>query len=216
MKKQAGITFLLIDMKSPGVTVRPNRTIGGTDAFCDTFFDDVVVPAENIVGPRDGGWTVAKALLGHERTLIAAVGATRRAIGRLRRLAAARPGPRGGTLLGDPHVRERIARAEVRLRALQITNYRVVAGAERGRAPGPESSILKLRGTELQQEVAELAMDILGRDALAWYDPPGAEDDPGRWVPPAYCYGRAATIYGGSSEIQKNIIAKLILGLPQR
>jgi alkylation response protein AidB-like acyl-CoA dehydrogenase len=211
-KKQEGISFLLIDMKSPGVSVRPTLTIGGTPAFCDTFFDNVKVPRENVVGPLNGGWTMAKALLGHERTLIAAVGHSARAIRRIKRIAAAtRSG--GRPLLSEPVTRAKIARLEIKLRSLQMANYRAIASAQIGKAPGPESSILKLRGSEILQQTSELAMEVMGYDSLAWFNDPGVVPPIEQWVPSAFCYNRATTIYGGTNEIQKNIIAKLILGL---
>lgn len=208
VKKQAGISFVLIDMRTPGVEARPMLTIGHTPAFCDTFFENVRVPKTQLIGPLHGGWTVAKALLGHERTLIAAVGHSQRAIRRVKRIAAAQG------VLDDPSWRGRIARLEIQLRALQMANYRTLAGAALGHAPGPESSILKLRGSEILQNAFELAMDLMGPDALAWFNEPGVVPELEQSVASSYCYNRATTIYGGSSEIQKNIIAKLILGLP--
>jgi alkylation response protein AidB-like acyl-CoA dehydrogenase len=211
-KKQAGISFLLIDLKSPGVTVKPFLTIGGTPAFSETWFDNVRVPKQNLVGPLDGGWTVAKALLGHERTLIAAVGTIGRTIRTCKRIAAAtrfadRP------LLDDPAMRGKLARLEVRHRSLEMANWRALAGAQLGRAPGPESSILKIRGAELLQQAYELAMELMGHDALAWFPQPGVVPAIEQNVASLFCYLRATTIYGGSNEIQKNIIAKHILGL---
>jgi alkylation response protein AidB-like acyl-CoA dehydrogenase len=212
-KKQAGISFILCPMKAPGVSVRPTLTTGGTPAFCDTFFENVVVPKENLVGPLNGGWTLAKALLGHERTLIAAVGASTRAIGRIKRIArATRVGD--GSLLDDPVFRAKIARLEVKLEALRMTNYRALAGAQGGHAPGPESSILKIRGSEINQQCFELAMEVMGHDSLEWFNEPGTVPAIEQWVPSSFNYTRATTIYGGSNEIQRNIIAKLILGLP--
>ena len=224
-KKQEGISFLLIDMKTKGVEVKPMLTIGGTPAFCETFFTDVVVPKENLVGPEGGGWTLAKALLGHERTLIASVGASRRAVRRIKRIAAQiESGPPGAgrwraggrTMIDDPEVRTRIAALEVRLRGLEMANLRAVAGAQLGKAPGPESSILKLRGSEITQQCFELAMELMGPDALTWFNPAGTVPASEEWVPPTFCYTRATTIYGGSNEIQKNVLAKYILGLPSK
>jgi alkylation response protein AidB-like acyl-CoA dehydrogenase len=211
-KKQEGISFLLIDMKSPGVIVKPMLTLGGTPAFCETFFENVVVPQSNVVGPVNGGWTVAKALLGHERTLIAAVGLSARAIRRVKRIAASTQ-VGSGTLLDDPGFRARIARLEIKHRSLQMTNYRSLASAQLGHAPGAESSILKIRGSEVLQQALELAMDAMGHDSLSWMNEAGVVPEMEQWVPSAYCYTRATTIYGGSNEIQKNIIAKWILGL---
>ena len=212
-KKQAGISFLLVDMETPGVVVEPFLTTGGTPAFCETFFENVIVPKENLVGPLHGGWTLAKALLGHERTLIAAVGQSARMIRRVKRIAAATMQD-GGPLLDDPAFRGKIARLEIALRALQMANYRSLAGAQLGHAPGPESSILKIRGSEILQQTFELAMEIMGHDALAWFNEPGVVPPVEQWVASAFNYNRATTIYGGSNEIQRNVIAKLILGLP--
>jgi alkylation response protein AidB-like acyl-CoA dehydrogenase len=213
VKKQAGISFLLIDMKTPGVKVVPMLTIGHTPAFCDTYFDNVVVPMENVVGPVDGGWTVAKALLGHERTLIAAVGTSTRALIRVKKIAQ-QVTQNGRLLLEDPGFRGRIARLEIELEALRMQNYRALAGAQLGRAPGPESSVLKIRGSEILQQAMELAIDVMGPAALAWFTPEGVLPPEQQWIASAFNYTRATTIYGGSNEIQRNVIAKWILGLP--
>jgi alkylation response protein AidB-like acyl-CoA dehydrogenase len=212
-KKQSGISFLLCDMKSPGLKARPTLTIGGTHAFCDTFFENVKVPKENLVGPLNGGWTLAKALLGHERTLVAAVGSSARTLVRAKRIAETTK-RNGKALIDDPMVRAKIARMECKLEALKMANYRAVAGAKQGHAPGAESSILKLRGSEILQGMFELCLDLMGQDALTWLNEPGTVAPSTEWVGPNYNYLRAATIYAGSNEIQKNIIAKLILGLP--
>ncbi|MGZ3419869.1 MAG: acyl-CoA dehydrogenase family protein [Polyangiales bacterium] len=212
-KKQSGISFLLCDMKSPGLKARPTLTIGGTHAFCDTFFENVKVPKENLVGPLHGGWTLAKALLGHERTLVAAVGSSSRTLVRAKRIAETTR-RNGKALIEDPLVRAKIARMECKLEALKMANYRAVAGAKQGHAPGAESSILKLRGSEILQGMFELCLDLMGQDALTWLNEPGTVAPSTEWVGPNYNYLRAATIYAGSNEIQKNIIAKLILGLP--
>jgi len=211
-KKQAGITFLLIDLKTPGVTVKPFLTIGGTPAFSETWFDNVKVPKQNVVGSIDGGWTVAKALLGHERTQIAAVGVIGRTLRKCKRIAAC---TRAGdhALIDDPVFRGKLARLEVRHRSLQMANWRALAGAQLGHAPGPESSILKIRGSELVQQAYELAMELMGHDALAWFPEPGVVIDLEESVASLFCYLRATTIYGGSNEIQRNIIAKQIMGL---
>jgi alkylation response protein AidB-like acyl-CoA dehydrogenase len=215
-KKQEGISFLLIDMKSKGVDVKPMLTIGGTPAFCETFFEDVVVPKENLVGPEGGGWMLAKALLGHERTLIAAVGWSRRTLRRIKRLASDATMD-GRPLLENQGFRDRIAKLEIQLRAHQMTNYRALAGAQLGKAPGPESSILKLRGSVILQDGLSLAMDIMGHNGLEWFnDEVDTVSGLERWVPSMFNYTRATTIYGGSNEIQKNILAKWILGLPTK
>jgi alkylation response protein AidB-like acyl-CoA dehydrogenase len=211
-KKQSGISFLLIDMKTPGVTAKPFLTTGGTPAFAETFFEGAVVPKENLVGPLNGGWTMAKALLGHERTLIAAVGLSARAIRKVKRLAAHTTSG-GRPLLEDPAYRAKIARMEIKLRGLQMANYRSLAGAQLGKAPGPEASILKVRGSEILQQCYELAMELMGPDSLSWFNEPGVVPPEEQWVASLFNYLRATTIYGGSNEIQKNIISKLILGL---
>jgi alkylation response protein AidB-like acyl-CoA dehydrogenase len=211
-KKQSGISFLLIDMKTPGVTVKPFLTTGGTPAFCETFFESAVVPQENLVGPLNGGWTMAKALLGHERTLIAAVGQSARALRRVKKIAAATLKD-GKPLSEDPAWRAKIARMEIKLRGHQMTNYRAIAGAQLGKAPGPESSILKIRGAEILQQMLELAMEVMGHNSLEWFNEDGTVPANEQWVPSLFNYLRATTIYGGTNEIQKNIIAKAILGL---
>jgi len=215
-KKQEGISFLLIDMKTPGVDVKPMLTIGGTPAFCETFFENVKVPKENLVGPLHGGWTLAKALLGHERTLIAAVGQSKRAIRRIKRIAASTTGPDGNPLIEDPAIRARIARKQIEHRALQMSNFRTLAGAQQGKAPGPESSILKIRGAEILQSAYELAMDVMGHNSLTWFNEEDGVPELEKYVPQTFNYVRATTIYGGSNEIQKNVIAKYILGLPTK
>ena len=214
-KKQEGIGFILVDMKTPGVTAKPFLTTGGTPAFSETFFENAVVPKDNLVGPLRGGWTIAKALLGHERTLIAAVGQSARTLRRLKRLAS-QTMSNGKSLLEDPGFRAKLARMEVKLRSLQMANYRALASAQLGNAPGPEASILKIRGSEILQQCFELAMEIIGHDSLAWFNEPGVVPASEQWVASAFNYTRATTIYGGSNEIQKNVIAKLILGLPSR
>jgi alkylation response protein AidB-like acyl-CoA dehydrogenase len=161
VKKQAGISFLLIDMKTPGVEVKPMLTLGHTPAFCDTFFENVQVPKDNVVGPVNGGWTMAKALLGHERTTIGAVGSCRRILRQLKRIAANQQ-VCGRPLLEDPTWRARVARLEMRLRAHEMVNFRTLAEQQQGKQPGPESSILKLVGSKLVQELDELTMEVMG------------------------------------------------------
>lgn len=212
VKKQAGISFLLIDMKTEGVDVKPMLTSGHTPAFCDTYFDNVKVPKENVVGQINQGWTMAKALLGHERTLIAAVGQSTRAVHRVKRIAA-QTEKGGRPLLEDPSFRGKIARLEIDLEALKMANFRTLAGAQLGHAPGPEASILKLRGSEILQRAMELAMEAMGPNALSWFNEEGVVPPLEQWVASTFNYTRATTIYGGSNEIQKNIIAKAVLGL---
>jgi alkylation response protein AidB-like acyl-CoA dehydrogenase len=211
-KRQMGISFLLCDMKTPGVRAEPFLTLGGTPAFCDTYFDNVKVPKENLVGPLNGGWNIAKALLGHERVGIGDVGRSTRGLRNLKHIAK-HTLQNGKPLLHDPVFRAKIAKLEVRIESLRMVIYRTLAGAELGKAPGPESSILKIRGSELQQQVDELTMEVMGMNSLNWFNE-GAVPPYEHWVPSHFNYDRATTIYGGSNEIQRNVIAKNILRLP--
>ncbi len=219
-KKQQGISFLLIDMTSPGITVRPIITIDDAHEVNEVFFDNVRVPAEHLVGVENKGWDYAKFLLGNERTGIARVGLSKERVARAKQLARETPSGQG-TLWDDAAFRMRVARLEVQLKALEITQLRVVAGSTQGSdKPDPNSSILKIRGSELQQATAELLKDIAGPYALPL---PDAADDLSNapavapdWAPyaaPAYFNNRKVSIYGGSNEIQRNIIAKAFLGL---
>jgi pimeloyl-CoA dehydrogenase large subunit len=221
-KKQRGISFLLIDMKSPGITVRPVVTIDGSHEVNEVFFDEVEVPAENLVGEENKGWDYAKFLLANERTGIARIGMSKQRIARAKRLA--RETPEGeGTLWDDPAFRRRVAAIEVELKALEITQMRVVA-AQRTRdadKPDPASSILKIKGSELQQATTELLLDIAGpyaqaapeHDAEEGRNEPALVADGMDAVAPLYFNARKVSIYGGSNEIQRNIIAKAFLGL---
>ncbi|MCA9771907.1 MAG: acyl-CoA dehydrogenase family protein [Myxococcales bacterium] len=212
-KKQAGISFLLIDMKTPGVEVKPFLTTGGEPSFCETWFENVRVPKENMVGPLNQGWTMAKALLGHERTSIADLPGSKRWINQIKSIAR-ETRVNGGSLLDDPHFRTKLARLEIKHRSLEMANFRTLAAAQLGHAPGPESSILKIRGSEIQQGCSELAMEAMGLNSLTWFNEPGTVPAREQWIPHIFNYHRATTIYGGTNEIQRNIIAKLILGLP--
>lgn len=214
-RKQEGISFLLADLhNTDGIEVKPFLTTGGTMAFSETWFKDARVPQANRVGPENGGWTMAKALLGHERTAIGGISESSGWLLHVKRIAAKTPVGKGN-LLDDAVFRARIAEVEMRLRAVTMAQNRTLADAQLGRAPGPESSILKLVGTETYQEITELAMDAMGHDAIGWKDAP-AEVLPAheKWIAARFNYLRACTIYGGSNEIQRNVIAKHILGLP--
>ncbi len=220
-KKQEGISFLLIDMKSPGITVRPIQTIDGGNEVNEVFFDDVKVPAENLVGEENKGWNYAKFLLGNERTGIARVGASKARIRRLKQLAALEQAG-GKPLIADERFRAKIAAAEVELKALEMTELRVVAARTRSNKPDPASSILKIKGSEIQQLITELLLEVVGPYALPdqtphdesdrWNEPPVGPEWAGPLAPQYFNY-RKTTIYGGSNEIQKNIICKAILGL---
>ena len=220
-KKQEGISFLLIDMKTPGITVRPIRTIDGGEEVNEVFLDDVRVPAENLVGQENKGWDYAKFLLGNERVGIARVGVSKERLRRIKELARLE---RIGEvpLIETTRFREKLAAVEIELKALEMTQLRVVA-AERHREkgkPDPASSILKIKGSEIQQATTELLMEVVGPYALPYQDEPGhgANEPPigPDWagsVAPTYFNWRKISIYGGSNEIQRNIIAKAILGL---
>ena len=219
-KKQEGISFLLIDMTTPGITVRPIITIDGAHEVNEVFFDNVRVPAENLVGQENKGWDYAKFLLGNERTGIARIGLSKERIARAKQLA--RETQAGdGTLWDDADFRKRVAAIEVQLKALEITQMRVVANAhrqEKGK-PDPYSSILKIKGSELQQATTELLKDIAGPYALPEADPHELSNEPPvgpEWAAfsaPMYFNYRKVSIYGGSNEIQRNILAKAVLGL---
>jgi len=219
-KKQEGISFLLIDMKSPGVTVRPIITLDGAHEVNEVWLEDVRVPVENRVFEENKGWTCAKFLLAHERTGIAGVARSKRALERLRATAATEAGDDGQPLDQDPFFRRKMTELEIELMALEYTELRTLAREAQGKGPGPESSLLKIEGSVIQQRLAELALEAAGR-----YGAPHLKDDPpGENAPPigpksargaadVYFNMRKTSIYGGSNEIQRNIIAKAVLGL---
>jgi alkylation response protein AidB-like acyl-CoA dehydrogenase len=215
-KKQEGISFLLIDMKSPGITVRPLVLMDGGHEVNEVFFDDVEVPVENRVHEENKGWTVAKYLLGHERLNTGRIGASRRELAALKAFAARQPGDDGRPMLEDTRFRDRLARVEVELMALEITNLRFLDRMRRsGQPPGAEVSLLKIKGTEIQQAIAELWLEAAGPVAQA-VRPLGADAGFDRFtarLAPRYCNMRKTSIYAGSNEIQRNILAKRVLGL---
>ena len=215
-KKQEGITFLLIDMDTPGVSVRPIKLISGSSPFCETYFDEARVPVRNVIGRIDGGWTVAKALLGHERSMIADAfggGARREGGGGALPALARRYLERAEGELPDPVLRDEIARNEMDTRAFLMTVQRTRDSARAGHKPGAETSFFKLYGTELNQRRNALAVRIAGPQGLGWEEGAGFEaDEVARtrdWL-----RSRGNSIEGGTSEIQLNIIAKRVLGLP--
>lgn len=213
-KKQAGISFLLIDMASPGITVRPIITIDGKHEVNEVFLDGVKVPVENLVGEENKGWDYAKFLLANERTGIARIGMSKERIARIKRLAKETPAGEG-TMWDDLGFRSRVAEVEIELKALEITQMRVVAAqATRDPTkPDPASSILKIRGSELQQATTELLVELAGPAAIAEARANSNEADWADSALPTYFNMRKVSIYGGSNEIQHNVIAKAILGL---
>jgi hypothetical protein len=206
-KRQDGISFLLVDMTTPGITVRPIVLMDQGHEVNEVFFDEVRVPAENLVHEEGKGWTVAKYLLGYERMGTGNIAVSKRELARVKAMA--------GPLLDDPRFRDRLTRVEVELMALEITNMRFLDQLRGGRAPGAEMSLLKIKGTEIQQAITELMMQTAGPFAQA-FRPVNGETGFDRLTAslvPRYCNVRKATIYAGSNEIQRNIIAKATLGL---
>ncbi len=218
VRKQEGISFLLIDMTSPGITVRPILTLDEEHEVNEVFFENVRVPAINLVGQENKGWTYAKYLLGHERTGIAGVGRSKRELAFLKKLATEHS-KHGKPLLQDPLFATKVANVEIELMALETTVLRVIT--RNAHSPGPEASLLKIRGTEIQQWITELMIEVLGPNALpfdlAYLDGDSEHavtgDDAGAPLGANYLNMRKTSIYGGSNEIQKNIIAQMILGL---
>ncbi len=218
VRKQEGISFLLIDMKSPGITVRPIIMLDEDHEVNEVFFDNVKVPVANLIGQENRGWTYAKYLLGHERTGIAAVGRSKRELQFLKKVAG-QQSKNGKPLIEDPMFSTKLATLEIELMALETTVMRVLAKADK--APGPEASVLKVRGTEIQQTLTELMVEAVGPKALA-FDPGYLEgkidhsvigDDDAAPLASYYFNFRKTSIYGGSNEIQRNIITQMILGL---
>ncbi|MDY7574833.1 acyl-CoA dehydrogenase family protein [Actimicrobium sp. CCI2.3] len=219
-RKQEGISFLLIDMKSPGITVRPIITLDEDHEVNEVFFDNVSVPVHNLIGEENKGWTYAKYLLGHERTNIAAVGRAKREMVFLKRIALDQQ-KNGAPLLDDAVFAAKVASLEIELMALEVTVLRVISLDNAKRGPGPEASMLKIKGTEVQQALTELMLEAVGPYGLP-FDPAFlegssehslAEDDDAAPLASYYFNYRKTSIYGGSNEIQKNIITQMILGL---
>jgi alkylation response protein AidB-like acyl-CoA dehydrogenase len=219
-KKQQGISFLLLDMTAPGVEVRPIVTLDGGDDVNEVFLTNVRVPAENLVGEENQGWTCAKYLLTYERTNIAGVGLSMAALAQLK-AAAAKQSRNGRSLLDDPSFAARLARVEIDLENMKITNLRMIAAVAGGGVPGAESSMLKIRGSEIRQQISALLRRAMGPHARPFTAAALADGFTGQTPGPAsaafaatrYFNDRKLSIYGGSNEIQKNIIAKMILKL---
>jgi alkylation response protein AidB-like acyl-CoA dehydrogenase len=214
-KKQEGISFLLIDMKTPGIKVNPIVSIDNYHSLNEVEFNNVRVPVANRIGDENRGWHIAKSLLEHERTGIAGVADCKRAVSEIKRLATLEVNG-GKALIENPNFQSRLADIDIELMALEYTELRVLASLSGGGAPGPESSMLKIKGTEMQQATQTLIMDL-----AAYYQgvlPNDLSSDVlghsfGSQARQSFMYGRASTIYGGSNEVQKNIIAKAVLGL---
>lgn len=214
-RKQQGITFLLIDMKTPGITVNPIISIDGVHSLNEVQFDNVRVPVANRIGEQDKGWTYAKALLAHERSTIAGVADSKLWLSDIRQLAKTENSG-GRPLIEDPLFQSRLADVEIELMALEYMELRVLAADAEGKGPGVESSLLKIKGTEIQQRLQQLKMDVAGYYGGVVQGDLSSDTighDFGNAARRSYMYGRAATIYGGSNEVQKNITAKFVLGL---
>jgi len=213
-RKQDGISFLLIDMRTPGITVRPLILMDGEHEVNEVFFDDVEVPVENRVHDEGKSWTVAKYLLGHERMNTARIGTSQRELEHLKEFASMQR-KNAKPLIDDPRFRDKLSHVEIELMALSITNLRFLDQLRGGRAPGAEVSMLKIKGTEIQQALTELMMEAAGPAAQP-FAPVAGNDRFDRFMAslaPRYCNYRKTTIYAGSNEIQRNIIAKHALGL---
>lgn len=219
-KPQQGISFILVDMKTPGIEVRPIKLIDGGHEVNEVWLTDVRVPATNLIGQENMGWTYAKFLLAHERSGIAGVARSKRGVEQLKDIAA-KEMLDGKPLIEDMGFARKISQLEIDLAALEITELRTLAGEQAGKGPGPESSLLKVKGTEIQQRLTELTLEAVG-----YYGTPdfrsfpedGSNDFPigpdyAHHAAPTYFNMRKTSIYGGSNEIQRNIITKMILGL---
>nr|WP_217356758.1 acyl-CoA dehydrogenase family protein [Ruegeria arenilitoris] len=216
-KAQEGISFLLIDMNTPGIQVRPIVLLDGTPEVNEVFFDDVRVPVENLVGEENKGWTYAKYLLTHERTNIAGVGFSQAGLDMVKRIARIETA-NGRPLIENPHFAARLARVEIDLMAMATTNMRIISQASAGQAPGVESSMLKVKGTIIRQEINDLARRAVGPYAMPFASEAVAGDNdpigPDYAAPVAaqYFNNRKLSIFGGSNEIQRGIIAKVKMG----
>ena len=219
-KNQKAISFILIDMKTPGITVSPIYTLDGHREVNEVHFDEVRVPAENMIGEEGQGWTYAKVLLTHERTNIARVANSKIRLEALKKKAAGTSNG-GPSLMDDPAFKQKVATLEIDLISLEYTELRTLSAVSTGQAPGPESSILKIKGTEIAQAIDELNVEIAGYYCLPFVKEQFAEGFDGEFVgtgsscntAPVYYNNRKASIYGGSNEVQRNIICKAVLGL---
>ena len=210
-KKQQGISFLLIDMDTPGVEVRPIVTIDGRHHLNQVFFTDVEVPLENLVGKEGEGWSIAKYLLTHERTNIARIPMSKVMLASVKELAERESGT--GRLADQEGFAERLAEVEIELDTLEFINLQMLAQTDAGQAPGAESSMLKIRGTEIQQRLSELKLDLAGYEGFAWNGDLSDGEEMLLNAAAEYNFSRASTIYGGSTEVQYTVMSKALLGL---
>ena len=222
VKPQEGISFIIIDMKSKGITVDPIITLDGSHEVNTVYLEDVEVPEDNLIYEENKGWSVAKFLLSHERTSIAAVGRSKSAVKKLRQIANIENDNHGMLLIEDSRFRDKLTNLEMDLKALEYMELRILSEEKKGSAPGPEASILKIRGSEIQQKISELTMDAVGYYGLVHEDKNETISRSNTdQIGPDYALNSASnylnlrktTIYGGSNEIQKNILSKMVLGL---
>ena len=221
-KAQEGISFIMIDMKTKGISVEPIITLDGAHEINTVYLEDVEVPKENIIFEENKGWSVAKFLLSHERTSIAAVGKSISAVKKLKQIANIELNNEGSLLITDKRFRDRLTTLEMDLKALEFTELRILSEENKGVAPGPEASLLKIRGSEIQQRITELTMNAVGYYGIS-NDLAKSNSDRinSNQIRPDYSQNtavnylnmRKTTIYGGSNEIQKNILSKMVLGL---
>ncbi|NNF16659.1 MAG: pimeloyl-CoA dehydrogenase large subunit [Gammaproteobacteria bacterium] len=219
-RKQEGISFLLVKMDAPGISLTPIITLDGEHEINSVFFDNVRIPADQLVGEEGKGWTYGKLLLTHERANIAGVAVSQNRLEDLKSLLAQKQASGGAPREVNTFARK-IAHVEIQLHALEYTELRTLASVATGKAPGPESSILKIKGTEIQQAIDNLYYELAGYNAIPYLREQFAADYPGQqlaestdaWAALRYFNFRKASIYGGSNEIQKNIIAKAVLGV---
>ena len=219
-KRQEGISFILVNMKTPGVEVKPIITMDGGHEVNETWLTDVRVPVSNRIGEENKGWTYAKYLLLHERSGIAGVGRSKKAVERLKEIAA-KELDNGEPIIRNPEFARKISELEVDLTALEYTELRTLASESQGKGPGPESSLLKVKGTEIQQRLTELTLEAVGNYGAPYFrgfpkdgdNAYGIGPDYAHLAAPSYANVRKTSIYGGSNEIQRNIIAKAVLGL---
>ncbi len=220
-KPQEGISFIMINMKTKGISVEPIITLDGSHEINTVYLQDVIVPKENLIFEENKGWTVAKFLLSHERTSIAAVGKSKNALKKLKQIANIEMNNEGNALITDKRFRDKLTFLEMDLKALEYTELRVLSEEKKGAAPGPEASLLKIKGSEIQQRITELTMNAVGYYGLAKSNVDDSDRINTNQFRPDYTQNAASnylnmrktTIYGGSNEIQKNILSKMVLGL---
>lgn len=214
-RRQMGISMFLLDMKTPGITVRPILLLNGPQTTNEVFFENVRLPADSLVGEPHKGWDYTRVVLGNERLNIARVGLCKRQLRLLRRIAGREPDGDGGLMLDQPLFRARVAAAEIELMSIEALSLKMLGGVQKGAVPGFEANMLKIKGSELQQRLTELLVQAVGPGSLP-FEPDAEYADWSSTLFKNHFDTRVVTIYGGSNEIQRNIIAKGMLGLGGR